>query len=158
VKLIFTETDIAIIRHERRNNPHPRIRLRMEVLWLKHLGKLHEEIALITEVSYNTIVNYVRDFRKNGIEYLLENRFRKPESELDEHGESLKAYFLEHPPAYTAEAQAAIEERTGIRRCPTQIRKFMINIGMNPRKVGVIPAKADPEKQEEFKKNAGTAA
>ena len=158
MKLEFAEADIAVINRERRYNPHARIRLRMEVLWLKHLGKPQEEIALIADVCCNTIVNYVRDYRYKGLPYLLENRFYKPQSALEEHAESLKTYFLEHPPAKTTEAQAVIEERTGIRLCPSQIREFMLKIGMSPRKVGVIPAKADPEKQEEFKKNTRTAA
>ena len=45
---------------------------------------------------------------------------------------------------------AKIEELTGIKRSETQIRKFLISIGLRPRKIGMIPAKADPEVQEKF--------
>ena len=50
------------------------------------------------------------------------------------------------------EAVAKIEELTGIRRGPTQVRNFLDSLGLRPRKVGMIPAKADVEEQERFKK------
>ncbi|MBA1341833.1 MAG: hypothetical protein C5S40_06785 [ANME-2 cluster archaeon] len=47
-----------------------------------------------------------------------------------------------------------IEELTGIKRSENRVREFLKSIGMKPRKIGSIPAKADPEKQEIFfKKN-----
>src|SRR5690348_530000 len=52
-------------------------------------------------------------------------------------------------------AQAEIEKLTGIKRGKTQIREFLHKIGMKPRRVAGIPAKADPVKQEEFKKSPG---
>ena len=45
-------------------------------------------------------------------------------------------------------AIATIESLTGIRRCPTQVRLFLKCIGMKRIKVGVYPAKADPEVQQ----------
>ncbi len=48
---------------------------------------------------------------------------------------------------------AKIEELTGLRRSENRVREFLNVIGMRCRKIGMIPAKADPEKQEAFKKN-----
>jgi hypothetical protein len=49
-----------------------------------------------------------------------------------------------------SEAQAKIEELTGIKRSPTQIREFMKRIGLKRRKIGYIPGKAtEPNKIEE---------
>ena len=49
-----------------------------------------------------------------------------------------------------AEAQVTIEQLTGIRRSPTQIRAFLKRIGMQVRKVGAMPGRAhDPVKQQE---------
>lgn len=47
-----------------------------------------------------------------------------------------------------------IEELTGIKRSPTQVRVFLKKIGMKCRKVGVMPSKADPEIQDAFKKKS----
>ena len=51
-----------------------------------------------------------------------------------------------------AEAAARIAALTGITRQPTQVRQFLNVIGMRPRRVGVLPAKADVAAQEAFKK------
>ncbi len=71
------------------------------------------------------------------------------------HRDTLEAYFREHPPHTTAQAQAIIEELTGIKRSPTQVRTFMKRIGMKCRKVGFVPGRSvDPHKQieqEEFR-------
>ncbi len=48
-----------------------------------------------------------------------------------------------------------IEKITEIKRGKTQIRELLHKIGMKPRKTAGIPAKADPAKQEEFKKSPG---
>ena len=50
------------------------------------------------------------------------------------------------------ESAGKIEEMTGIRRGPTQVRNFLNSLGLRPRKVGMIPAKADVEEQDRFKK------
>jgi transposase len=49
-----------------------------------------------------------------------------------------------------AEAGEKIAELTGIRRKPSQVRSFLKHIGMKPRRVAAIPAKADGKAQQEF--------
>lgn len=57
---------------------------------------------------------------------------------------------MEHPPATVAEAAEKIAELTGVQRKPTQIRKFLKHIGMKPRRMAAIPAKANVQEQKEF--------
>ncbi len=47
---------------------------------------------------------------------------------------------------------AKIEELTGLKRSEGQIRKFIKRLGMKRLKMGHIPSKADPDKQDSFKK------
>ena len=54
-----------------------------------------------------------------------------------------------------AEAAAKIAELTGMMRKPTQVRQYLRALGMKPMKVGMLPAKADVEAQEAFKKKPG---
>lgn len=61
-------------------------------------------------------------------------------------------YFEKHPPASIKEAMAKIEDLTSIKRSETQIRNFLKKIGLKYRKVGMLPSKADADKQEKFKK------
>ena len=69
---------------------------------------------------------------------------------MNQHTATIEAYFREHPPATAKEAMAKIEELTGIKRSENRVREFLKSIGMAPRKVGMIPAKADPDEQEQF--------
>ena len=59
---------------------------------------------------------------------------------------------MQNPPATVAAAGEKIAELTSVRRKPTQIRRFLKRLGMKPRKVAAIPAKANPETQEEYKR------
>jgi hypothetical protein len=43
-------------------------------------------------------------------------------------------------------------ELTGIKRSATQVRKFLKSSGLKRRQVGMIPAKADIQQQEQLKK------
>jgi transposase len=88
-----------------------------------------------------------------GLERLLEPVYHIPISKLDEHTEEIKAYFEKHPVSTMKEASHKIEELTGIKRSSERVRIFLSKLGLRYRKTGMIPAKANPEKQEEFKKN-----
>lgn len=73
---------------------------------------------------------------------------------MKHHQTSLEVYFRAHPPKSLAHATAKIEELTGIVRSREQVRHVLKSMGMRCRRVGVLPAKANPEAQEEFlKKN-----
>ena len=48
---------------------------------------------------------------------------------------------------------AKIEELTGIRRSENRVREFLASAGLKRRKTGMIPAKADSDKQEPFLRN-----
>jgi hypothetical protein len=45
-----------------------------------------------------------------------------------------------------------IEKLTGLKRGEVQIGSFLKRVGLTRRKIGMIPAKADVQRQEEFKK------
>ena len=92
----------------------------------------------------------MRQYQEGGLERLKETHYAGQANELQEHEATLKAYFEAHPPQTSAEAQAAIEKLTGIKRSPTQVRAFMRRMGMRCRKVGYVPGKAaNPDKQAE---------
>lgn len=123
----------------------------MEALWLKSQAVSHQDICRLADLSPHTLCNYLRDYQSGGIEKLKEVNFYQPTSELAEHRETLEDYFRHHPPATIKEAAAKIKELTGIERKETQVRVFLNALGMKCRKVGMIPAKADPEVQAAFK-------
>ena len=153
IQVEFTPEAIAALHYERYHHPHPRVQRKMDVLLLKSNGLSHKHIALITRVSVNTVTSYVHDYHEGGIDRLKQVNFYKPRSPLSDHVSTIEAYFIEKPPATIKEAVAIIAQLTGIRRSETQIRTFLHSLGVRRRKVGMIPAKADVQQQEAFKKN-----
>jgi transposase len=149
----FTQADRQAFHDLRFQHPHPFVQRKMETLWLKSRGLPHHMIADLAGVTENTVRAYLYEFMEGGIEALKRIPFHRPTSELAEHQSTIEDYFREHPPADIKTAAAKVEELTGIRRSPTQVRTFLLNIGMRCRKVAAIPAKADPQAQEEFKNN-----
>ena len=125
IVLEFTEHSIQALNYERYHHPHPRVQRKMEALWLKSQGLLHKEIANLTSISPNTLHRYLQDYAEGGIEKLKEINFYCPKSELESHKNSIEAHFQEHPPASVLEAAHQIEQLTGIKRSPTQVRRFI---------------------------------
>lgn len=152
INIEFTKEEIHALNYERYHHPHPRVQHKMEALWLKSQGLSHKKIAQLTSISRNTLTSYLRDYKEGGIEKLKELEFYQPVSELTKHISTIESYFREHPPATIKEAMSKIEELTGLKRRETQVRKFLKSIGLSHRKVGMMPAKADIEEQETFKK------
>lgn len=113
------------IRHDRYHHPHPRVQQKMEVLWLKSKGFTHEEIAELADVSRRTVQRYLDEYLAGGLERLRRLPWRGPACALDAHRAALEDYFLENSPRSTREAQAVIEQQTGVRRGLTQVRAFL---------------------------------
>jgi transposase len=151
IKLEFTDEDKKLLSYWRFNHPHPRVQLKMEVLWLKSQGLSNQQIAKLAGISVNTVTSYNRDYQEGGIEKLKEIKFNRPESELKKHEKTIEKYFELNPPATINEAVQRIEELTGIKRSPTQVRKFLKSIGMRCLKVGTIPSKVDIEAQDSYR-------
>ena len=154
IRITFGKEEVKQLRKERFDHPHPRVQLKMEVLLLKSQRLAHHQITAITDISESTLCEYLREYQAGGIEKLKEVRFHRRQSLLQEHRGTLEAYFLEHPPATVKEAAAKIEQITGIRRGLTQVRHFLKSLGLRRLKVGSLPAKADPDLQEQFKKKS----
>jgi transposase len=150
IKIEFTEEEIQALNYERYHHPHPHVQRKMEALWLKSQELTHKDICRLTRISPNTLRNYLREYIRGGIDALKVLNFYQPQSELNQHKQTIESYFREHPPASVKEAMAKIEELTGIKRSENRIREFLKSIGMAPRKVSMIPAKADPDEQERF--------
>ena len=156
IKIDFKKEEIEALKHERFYHPHPKVQRKMEVLLLKSQKMPHKQICRIAGISENTLRSYLRAYIDGGIDKLKEINFYQQKSELIVHKKTIEDYFKDNPPSTIKEAIAEIEKITGLKRSPTQTRKFLKSIGMKRLKVGAIPSKADPDKQEDFKKNFTT--
>ena len=150
IKINLSETEVDQVKFERFHHPH--VQKKMEVVWLKHLKYSHNQISEIVSLSKRTIIRYLKDFIFGGLDKLREIKFYKPQSVLTEYSGTIKEFLKENPPGTIKEAVSVIESLSGFKRSETQVRKFLKSLGMKRIKVGTIPAKADIEEQESFKK------
>jgi transposase len=150
IKLSFSKEIIDQLNYERYHHPHPRVQRKMNVLYLKSQGIPHKDIKRIERISANTLLAYLRTYQENGVDGLKAVRFHKPQSVLEPHADSIEEYFRKHPPSTVNEASAKIEELTNIKRSRERTRVFLKKLGLSPRKVGMIPAKADPDIQKAY--------
>jgi transposase len=92
-RLTFTETEAQTLSYERFYHSHPRVRRKMEVLWLKSQGFAHKDSAQLVGVSGKTLRSYLQQYVDGGIEGLKELHFRQPQSELLAHQEAITTNF-----------------------------------------------------------------
>ena len=152
LKAGFSQQDIDTLFKERYSHPHPWVQKRMEALYLKSQGVPHGEIRRLVKTSSRTLVRWIRMYQEGGVDALKKLGWKGAKSELIEHRETLEEYFKKHPPISLKEACAKIKELTGVERHKSAVQDFLRSLGMAFRKTGNVPGKADPIKQEEFKK------
>jgi transposase len=164
-RIEFSESDLAIIRHERYHHPDPRVARRMEILILKADEQSHDSIARIADVSRSTVHRVLNIYREKGLDGVREFHEQGPTSPLTHHKESLSEEFRNRPPHSVADAINRIEQATGIRRKPTQVRAFLRNtLGMKWRKVAAVPLPPNKtleqhaKTQDDFLKSRAIAA
>jgi transposase len=138
--ICFTAEDREALAYDRYHYPDPRVQRKIEVLWLKSHGLGHDEIATYADVSRRTVQRYLDEYREGGLARLRQGRWHQPQSVLTEHQGSLEDSFLKHPPRSVKQAQAVIEQQTGIRRGLSQVRHFLKDrLGLRWRQTGAIP-------------------
>jgi transposase len=155
LQLEFSEADKQALHYERYHHPHPHVQQQMEALWLKSQGLPHHQIAQLCDISTNTLRSYLKLYQTGGVEALKQLNFHCPQSVLSAHRDTIEAHVREHPPQTINEVVAMLEALTGIKRSLTQVRLFLKHLGLQRRKVGLLPAKGDPEEQEEYQKKVG---
>ncbi|HEY9706129.1 MAG TPA: helix-turn-helix domain-containing protein [Allocoleopsis sp.] len=69
-QLIYTPEEKKIFNYERFNHPHPRVQLKMEVLWLKSQGMSNSQIAIFANICENTVRKYLKEYAECGLEKL----------------------------------------------------------------------------------------
>jgi transposase len=148
--LNISQADIESAKYERIHNGVLAIRKRMDVIYWTSQGYNRHEVSDLCGVHRNTVKNYIARYNKGGLDALQRFDYKGFSSFLSGHQVTLKEYFEKHPPRTAKEASARVEELTGTRPSLSEMRRFMHEMGMKPRRTSHVPAKADPEKQQAF--------
>jgi transposase len=152
IHAIIPPEDVEKINTQRFLCDDPIISRRLHVLFLKSLNVPHHLICEYVDITPPALIKVIRNYIRGGLEEVMRLNWKPRHAVLDDHREIIEKHFREYPPESVAAARVEIEKLTGIKRGNTQIRNFLLKIGMKSRKVAGIPSKADPEEQEEFKK------
>lgn len=140
LRVELSEDEQRVVMDQRESHADPYVRRRMWVVWLLHHGVTREQAARLVGVARSTVERFVAQYRTGGLEGLCQrNERRKPTSDLGAHQGLIRQSFEAQPVRTVAEACQRIEEMTGIRRGPTQVRNFMKGMGMRCQRVRAIP-------------------
>ena len=150
IQIRFDPEDVEALAQERFYHPHPFVRRKMEAVFLKSQGLSHYRICELCRICGNTLRHHLREFQEGGLERLRELPFYRPASALEEHRQVLESELQSHPVATLKQARARIVELSGLKRGLTQVGHWLGTCRLKRRKVGTIPAKADPEKQAAY--------
>ena len=113
IRLIFTEEMRERLRQERIHHSHPRVRQRLEALYLKSEGWPHQAICASLGISKPTLVSYLRLFQDGGWEALTGCRVSPCAKRVGTFEAVIVAAFTHQPPATLVEASSRIAELTG---------------------------------------------
>jgi transposase len=128
-----------VVNAERDAHPQEHVRRKMLVLWLLHCRLTRERVAEITGTGRATVQRYVAAFRDGGLEDLRRWDVKGPVSDMAGYAEQIRAAFARQPVATIGEACERIARLTGLRREPTQVRKFLTGLGLKWQRVRAIP-------------------
>jgi transposase len=135
----LTEEQQRIVHEERVAHPNLRVREKMLVLWLLHCGTTREKAAEIVGIGRATVQRYVAAFRAGGLDGLRQWNPRRPSSEMAAYRDVIRESFEKEPARTVAEACDRIFRLTGLRRGPSQVRKFLKDMGLKFQRVRMIP-------------------
>ena len=149
--LNISSADIFQLKYERYTYPCSLVQKRLQVLYIKsQLDLSHQMIAKIVGVHRDTVTDYIKMYNIGGLELIYKIGYGTNKSALEKEKESLLDYFEQNPPHTINGAKEKIKELTGLERSPSQVRVWMKSHGLKYRKTGQIPAKANPEVQQEY--------
>ena len=135
----LTEEQQRIVNEERVAHPNLRVREKMLVIWLLHCGATREKAAEIVGIGRATVQRYVAAVRAGGLDGLRQWNPRRPSSEMAAYRDLIRESFEKQPARTVAEACDRIFRLTGLRRGPSQVRKFLKDMGLKFQRVRMIP-------------------
>lgn len=152
--LTLTEGQLAELQQQRIHHEHPRVRQRMDAVWLRANGITQLRVAEMLGITRHTIAGYENLYEAGGIDALKDCKWGSRVSPLQAYANDIEAFLEKQPPRTLEEACDLIEELTGIRREKSFVREFLHRLKIRRLKTGMMPAKADPQKQATFLKKS----
>jgi transposase len=129
-----SKTNSDTVQVQRYHHPDPIIRKRLTILWHKHHGLPHHEIAKLSSASPNTVTTTIRTYIEEGLSGVEKREFYQPTSQIDLYFDRLMVHFSENPPRTLKEAKAKIEQITGMSFSLSHVRNLLLSMGLSKKK------------------------
>lgn len=124
---------------------------RIKALLFLNQGFSYEETAKLLMLDETTIRRYQKEYRKTGLDGLLENNYSGSEAFLTiRQQEELTLHLKEHTYQTVKEVAAYVQDQYGVNYSVEGMTFLLHKLGFVYKKTKAIPAKFDPEKQQEF--------
>ena len=134
----FSIEDQRRIQLQRYRNPDPIVRKRLTILWHKHHGLPHHEIAKLSGAAPNTVTATIRTYVEKGLSGVEERQFHHPVSQIEPYRTRLLVHFSENPPRTLKEAAAEIDRLTGVSFTLPHVRHILLSFGLSRKKQEVF--------------------
>ena len=152
--LNLSQEEIRLLKYERYTYGDIMIQKRLNSIYLMATTELNDsQIAQCAGCHRNILPVWRDKYLYQGLSSLYVNHYRQPESILEQYGEIIFAHLDQHPVQSINQAVSVIEELTGIKRSPTQVRHFLLRHDYKWRKMGQIPGKANTDEQKQWLEN-----
>ena len=155
LRVQLSESEQAVVKEELAFHPNSHVRQRMLALWLLHCEVTRQKAAQIAGVGRATVQRWVAAYREGGLDALRRWEVQGPESELAAYREQIVELFTQQPARTVAEAAERIYQKTGVRRKPTQVRKFLKGLGLKWQRMRAIPIPPKKVWQNMFRSKVG---
>ena len=128
----FTPDEIDALFQERNVHPNPRVRKRMEALYLKACGLGTLQICKLVRITRSTLMLWIRLWEKGRMKTLALFDFKGGRRcALTPFKEQIALEFAKTPPKTLDEACESIHRITGVRRARSSVRQFLIKESIN---------------------------
>jgi len=121
----LTEPEQVTLRCMRDNHPKNRMRMRASSIILSHQAYAIQEIALVFDMSRQTISTWLTSWDKHGIGGLYENPRSGHPPALSEEDIEYAMKLIEQEPRSTKAVAAALEEQRGKKVCVETIKRAL---------------------------------
>lgn len=151
MKNFLTAQEVIILQEAHHDSRLRKFADRIKAVLMLNEGFTYEEIAKILMLDETTIRRYEKQFKKGGVDELLENHYSGSEAFLTvKQQEELTLYLKETTYQTVKEVTAYVQDQYGVNYSVEGMTYLLHKLGFVYKKTKQIPAKFDPVKQAEF--------
>lgn len=151
MKAFLSAQEVFVLKEAHRAARTKRPAYRINTILLLNQGYTYKQIAKILLLDTGTLREYYRQYRKEGVDGLLEDHYQGKQSSLTlEQEKALDIHLQEYTYLTAKEIRNYIKKTFGVKYSLEGTTKLLHRLGFTYKKTKRVPSKADSQAQEEF--------